>query len=225
MTADRRGERDDSDPDVPDPALTPEQSLALIGAERRQFARKIDWHGRVIFGMWGVVWALSATLYYLMLPGGPELLPRAVPTVAVSVLIMMAIVASVVLGVRSRRQVRGPSRASGARYGFSWLISFGAVVAVNVGLTTRGMPAEIEALLWSSSLLVVLGVLCLSGGALRKDRLASGLGGWLLLGGVLSVFVGVPGNYLVLGLFAGFGLVVTAILSGRVPTSAAGGRG
>ncbi len=64
--------------------------------------------------------------------------------------------------------------------------------------------------MWSGSLLVLVGVLFLAGATLHRDRVQYGLGAWMLLTGAGSVFAGVPGNFAVLSLAGGGGLLAAA---------------
>lgn len=197
--------------DPPGPAEeapTPAQSVALIEHGGREFSRRIDRAGRFIFGLWGALWALSASTFYLALPDGPEWISRSAAIVVVSVATGVGFVVSTVLGVRASRAVRGPSRSAGAWYGWAWLLGFAAVAAMNVGLTSQGLPEDTVALLWSGTALISIGTLTLAAAASHRDRVGFGLGLWLLAGGVLSVLVGVPHNYLVLGIVGGSGMIL-----------------
>jgi len=77
-------------------------------------------------------------------------------------------------------------------------------------VTRLGLPADAVTLLWSGSAVVLVGVLYLAGGALWQDRFQYGLGVWMLLTGAGSVWAGVPGNYAVLSLAGGGGLLLAA---------------
>lgn len=191
-----------------DHAPTPAQSVALIDEGGRAASRKLDWAGRFIFGLWGAVWATSATTFYLTLPGGPELILRPTAVVGVSALAGLALAASIVLGIRANRDVRGPSRTAGAWQGWTWLLGFGAILAMNAALTAYGLPDDVMALVWSGTSLIMVGVLTLTTAAWHQDRYGYALGIWLLTGGVLSVIVGVPHSYLVLGLVGGSGMIL-----------------
>jgi len=194
--------------------LTPASAAGLISAEGSRARRRLEWAGRFIFGMWGGVWALSAIGFYLALPRGPELWPRTAAIAIVSVVVTIAFVASIVLGVRSSREVHGPAQRSGAWLGWGWLASYGAIAVVNAGLAGRGLSEDTVALLWSGTSLVVIGILVLTTGAHTLDRIGYGIGILLLCGGALAVLVGVPHNYLVLGIAGGAGMIGHAVLAG-----------
>jgi len=67
-------------------------------------------------------------------------------------------------------------------------------------------------LLWSGSALLVVGLLYLAAGIIWTDGVQYGLGVWILLTGAASVSAGVPGNFAVVSLAGGGGLVLAAAL-------------
>ena len=95
-------------------------------------------------------------------------------------------------------------------YGWSWMIGFSAVAAINFGMTRLHLPADAVTLLSSGISLLVVGVLYLAGGAMFQDRCQYALGVWMLVTGAASVLVGVPGNFAVLSLAGGGGLLLAA---------------
>ena len=95
-------------------------------------------------------------------------------------------------------------------YGWSWGLGFFALGVVNIGVTRLGLPDDAVTLLWSGSSLLLVGVLYLGGGALFQDRFQYGLGVWMLASAACSVFAGVPGNFAVVALAGGGGLLLAA---------------
>lgn len=83
-------------------------------------------------------------------------------------------------------------------YGWSWALGFGALSAINMGLIRMGLTHDQIAMLWPASSLLIVGVLYLAGGALWRDRFQFGLGVWILFADAVSVFAGIPANYVVL---------------------------
>lgn len=164
--------------------------------------------GRLIFALWGAVWAISATTFYLTAADGPALITQTFAIVVVSVVAGLAFVASIVLGVRANRESRGAARTAAGRQGWTWVLGVGSVLALNAALTAHGLPDDVLALVWSGTALTTMGVLMLGAAAPARDRYGYGLGIWLLFGGVLAVAVGVPHSYLVLGLVGGSAMVL-----------------
>jgi hypothetical protein len=95
-------------------------------------------------------------------------------------------------------------------YGMCWSFGMAAMSLTNVGIVRQGLSAHAIILLWTGSSVLLVGVLYLVGGVLWTDRLQFGIGLWILAAGAGSVFVGVPGNFLVLGLAGGAGFGVQA---------------
>ena len=206
MSGDDTGARLDEDH-----PLSAGESLALIESQQREVHRRLGVHVALFYGPWGAAYLLGFGSVFLTYPSAvPLRLPAGVAAVIIGVLFPTAIVVSVVNGTRAGRGVRGPSRMVGAMYGWSWTLGFGAMYAVNIGVTRLGLPADAVTLLYSGSALVLVGVLYLAGGALWQDRFQYGLGVWMLVTGAGSVLAGVPGNFAVLSLAGGGGLLLAA---------------
>jgi hypothetical protein len=157
-----------------------------------------------------VAWLLGWAGLYLASPSGAGLFPVWVAGLGIAALFAGAIVVSTVHGVRAGRGIAGRSKEAGALYGWSWTLAFAALTAVNVGVTQLGVSSEVTTLLWSGSTLVLAGGCSMAGAAMCRDRLQYGTGAWMLISGALSVFVGTPGNFLVLSLAGGGGYLVAA---------------
>jgi hypothetical protein len=206
MAGDDTGARVDEDS-----PLTAGESLALIERQRREVQRRLGVNVALFYGPWGTAYLLGFGSVFLTYPSAVALrLPGGVAAVITGVLFATAVVVSVVTGTRAGRGVRGPSRMVGAMYGWSWTLGFSAMAAVNIGVTRLGLPADAVTLLWSGSALLLVGVLYLAGGALWQDRFQYGLGVWMLVTGAGSVLAGVPGNFAVLSLGGGGGLLLAA---------------
>jgi hypothetical protein len=203
---------DDTDARVDeDHPLSAGESLALIEQQQHEAQRRLGVNPALFYGPWGAAYLLGFGSILLTYPTlFPLRLPGTAAAVITAVLFSAATVISVVTGTRAGRGVRGPSRVVGAMYGWSWTLGFCALAAVNIGVTRLGLPADAVTLLWSGSSLLLVGVLYLAGGALWQDRFQYGLGVWMLLTGAGSVLVGVPGNFAVLSLAGGGGLLLTA---------------
>jgi hypothetical protein len=197
--------------DDDDGLLLAGESLALIERQQREAQRRLGFNPTLILGLWGAAYLFGFGAIFLTYPTAvPLRLPGAVAGVLIGVLFAAATVISIVTGVRSGRGLRGPSRAAGAMYGWSWTLGFCALAAVNIGVTRLGLPDDAVTLLWSGSSLLLVGVLYLAAGALFQDRFQYGLGVWMLVSGACSVYAGVPGNFAVVSLAGGGGLLLAA---------------
>jgi hypothetical protein len=191
--------------------LSAGESLALIEQQQAEARRGLGLNPAVILGLWGSAYLFGFGAIFLTYPTAlPVRLPGAVAGVVVGVLFVAATVTSIVMGVRSGRGLRGPSRAAGAMYGWSWTLGFCTLAAVNGGVSRLGLPDDAETLLWSGSSLLLVGVLYLAAGALFQDRFQYGLGVWMLVCSACSVYAGVPGNFAVVSLAGGGGLLLAA---------------
>jgi hypothetical protein len=191
--------------------LSAGESMALIERQTQEARRRLGFNPALILGLWGAAYLFGFGTIFLTYPtAAPLRLAGAVAAVITGVLFAAATVTSIVTGVRAGRGLRGPSRATGAMYGWSWTLGFCALAAVNVGVTRLGLPHDAVTLLWSGSSLLLVGVLYLAAGALFQDRFQYGLGVWMLITGACSVFAGVPGNFAVVSLAGGGGLFLAS---------------
>jgi hypothetical protein len=194
-----------------DQPLSAEESLALIERQHQEANRRLGVNPALFYGPWGAAYLLGHGSVFLTYPSAlPFRLPGVVAAVITGVLFAVAVVVSVVTVTRAARGVRGPSAAAGAMYGWSWMLGFPALILVNNGIEHQGLPDDVVTLLWSGSTLLLVGVLYMAGGALWQDRFQYGLGVWLLVTGAASVWAGVPGNYAVISLAGGGGLLLAA---------------
>jgi hypothetical protein len=194
-----------------DHPLSAQESLALIARQHEESNRRLGVNVALFYGPWGAAYLLGFGSVLLTYPSAlPFRLPGVVAAVIAGALFVGAMVVSVVTGTRAGRGVRGPSSMAGAMYGWSWTLGFGALTAVNIGVSRLGLPDDAVTLLWSGSSLLLIGVLYLAGGALWQDRFQYGLGVWMLVSGAGSVFAGVPGNFAVVSVAGGGGLLLAA---------------
>ncbi len=194
--------------------LSPEESLALVEAQREGANRSLRVDPVPILGAWGAAWLAGFGAIYLASRKGPgPFLPTWAAGVILGVGFATALGVSVGQGVWRGRGIEGPSRQVSVMYGWSWLLGLAGLYAVNFGLTDAGVPSGLLPLLWSGSALLVVGMLYLAGGMLWKDRVQYGLGAWTLVTGAASVSAGVPVNFAVLSLAGGGGFLVAAVVA------------
>lgn len=195
---------------VGDGGLSAQESLTLIALQHREVRGRLAVNPVLIFGLWGVAGLLGYGALYLANPGAGAVVPGWVAGWVLGVLVVIACVVPGVKGARAGRGILGSSRRVGALYGWSWTLGFAALGGINAGLQRHGLGGDAVTLLWSGGSLLVIGLLYLAGGTLWRDRSWYALGVWMLLAAGGSVFAGVPGNYLVLSVAGGGGLLVTA---------------
>lgn len=193
--------------------LSAAASMELIERERQSVARRLGVNQAPIFAVWGVTFLVGWGACYLAAPGGPRVLAVSAAIPIVVVLYLVAIAVPIVLGARAARGVRGPSRLTGAMYGWAWALGFLSLAAINTGLTRQGLAPATVSLLWTGTAQLVTGLIYLAGGMLWRDRVHYALGVWMLVVAAGSVFAGMPGDFLVLALAGGGGFLLWSVLS------------
>ena len=188
--------------------LSAAESLAVIELQRAQVGKELEVNPALLYATWGVAWTVGFTVCALTTGSA-----HGWSWVGGAIFFALLVAAMVITGVhiaRATRGVRGVSSEVGAMYGWSWALGFAALGFINTGLINLGLTDEQVSVLWPSSALLLVGVLYLAGGALWRDRFQFGLGAWVLITDTGSVFAGVPGNYVVLAVAGGGGLLVAA---------------
>lgn len=196
-----------------DGPLSAAASAELIEREGRSVGRRLAVNPVPIFAVWGVTFLVGWGACYLAAPGGPRVLAVAAAVPIVVVLYVVAIAVPIVLGARAGRGVRGPSRLTGAMYGWAWTLGFLALAAINTGLIRQGLAPATISMLWTGTAQLVTGLIYLGGGMLWRDLVQYALGVWMLIVAAGSVFAGMPGDFLVLALAGGGGFLLFSGIS------------
>lgn len=161
--------------------------------------------------LWGAVWLLGFGAFFFSTWNGRRL-PAWAAALVMVVLGATAASASFVQLVRQSHGLRGPSTSVAARYGWAWAIGLFAVTVFDLGLEHQHLPASLQ----PASFLVVAGLLYLASGVVFGDKVTFALGAWTLVVAAASTFAGVPGNFAVLSLAGGGGLLAAgAVLRSR----------
>ncbi|WP_265522708.1 hypothetical protein [Oerskovia flava] len=201
--------------DAEDAPLDPAASMRLIQAQQER-AQSLEVDGRLLYGVWGVAWFVG----YLLLfgsargdigPRGPELGENEPAGWAFAVygsLLIGALVVTLVHVMVRCRGIRGASALTGAMYGWSWFLGFGAMGAVLAGLARAGADGELMGLASNALASLVVGLIYLSGGALWRTKRLYVLGAWILCVAAVATFAGLPTTYLVMGALGGGGFLV-----------------
>ena len=183
-------------------------ALTLIDERRRQSRVSLFPGPAPILAAWGCVYLAGFSAFWLSVH--TNVLATWVAVLILGGLGCLAVVVSVARMTRLGRGVQGPSRSSAIMYSWCWPASLVGVLALDLGLTRHGLPEATLSLLWSGSFLLVVAVLFLCGGVLFGDRTQFGLGVWSLAVAAASTFAGWPGNYVVLALAGGGGLIIAS---------------
>ena len=118
----------------------------------------------------------------------------------------------------NNRALRGASESeqlTGKLLGVSWATGFVALFLAITGLAVAFDKPELQEVLWPVGSTLVVGLLYLAEGAVRRNTLHYALGSWLALVAAASLFLSTPGFYGLLAVAGGGGYAVAAVLERR----------
>lgn len=121
------------------------------------------------------------------------------------------------IGAANRAQ-RGASKSeqfAAKLVAASWATGFAALFLVITGLTSAFGKPELQDVLWPAGSTLVVGLLYLAEGAVRRNTLHYGLGTWLALVSGTALLLPTPGLYWLLAVAGGGGYAVAAVLERR----------
>jgi hypothetical protein len=194
------------DPETHDP----QAMLGLLESERIRTAQALDPDPRLIYGSWGLAWAVGFLLLWSAARGGPLDLRLGVAGAIFAACLAGAVVVTVVHVIRRASGIRGVSSRVGAMYGWAWFLAFTCLTLVMTGADRAGLPETTLGLLWSTLSGLVVGTLYLAGGALWQDGVQYGLGVWILVASAAGSLAGYPGAYLTMAVCGGGGFLLAA---------------
>lgn len=118
------------------------------------------------------------------------------------------------MGAAARAQ-RGASKSeqlAGKLLGASWVVGFVALFLAITGLSSAFDKPELQEVLWPVGSTLVVGLLYLAEGVVRRNTLHYGLGSCLALVAAASLFFSTPGFFGVLAVVGGGAYAVAAVL-------------
>ena len=200
--------------------LDPAGMLALVQNQQqdvqRRMARFVPW----ILLSWAVAWGGGFGMLWLIDGARPEIsVPVEVAAPVFAVLMVIAGVASGVLGARSGRGIRTSKAAAftGTVYGVTWSVGFVALFVLGSALSYNGMPQELLNIYYPAVSLIFVGIMYLLAGAIWHAVPAVAMGGCIVLIAAIGPFFGYPTHYLVYAIAGGAiflaGTVVAAVYS------------
>ncbi|MEZ3159538.1 hypothetical protein AB1K54_03215 [Microbacterium sp. BWT-B31] len=210
------GRRLEHDPDGDDEPRDAAAALELVRAEQDRVGRRMAASVPPILGAWGVAWFVGFGLLWLIDGAEPAVsipLPFAVTTFIV--LMVGALAATAVLGVRSGRGIRSSPASSftGTVYGSMWAVGFLAIVVFGTALIRNGMPPGLANIYYPTASAIFVGIMYVIAGGIWQARPAIWMGGWILLVALVAPFFGYPTHYLVFALAGGGVFLVGALVA------------
>ncbi|KOV80374.1 hypothetical protein [Nocardia sp. NRRL S-836] len=117
--------------------------------------------------------------------------------------------------LRAQRAATPERRRSEQLAGAAWVIGFAALALAITGLTTAFDRPELQTVLWPAGSTIVVGLIYLAEGAVRRNALHHNLGTWLALVAAAALFVPGAGFFGVLAVVGGGAYAVAAFLEPR----------
>ncbi|MBG6239219.1 hypothetical protein IWX78_002198 [Mycetocola sp. CAN_C7] len=197
-----------------DEPLDPAAMLDLLQVQQRSVTTQMGSFVGVITATWGVAWLVGFLLLWLIDGARPGFaLPLPIAAWGFGILIAIAIVISIVLGVRNSRGVKSSPASvfTGAVYGSTWSVSMIALYVFGAGLLVNGMPPSVASIYFPSAFVLMTGVLFMVSGAIWHAIPALVSGIWLVVVAVVAPFFQYPNHYLFLALAGGGAFIALAI--------------
>lgn len=138
-------------------------------------------------------------------------LPPWVPLTVLALFLVPALVLSVRAGVLAQHGAGPDRKRAESLLGAAWCTGFTALALAITGLAT-GTPS-VQDVLWPAGSVLVVGMINLAEGAVRRDTPHYALGTWLALLSSASLFLDVAGVHAVLAVAGGGGYAVAAALA------------
>ncbi|RBP98149.1 hypothetical protein CRD60_03100 [Bifidobacterium aemilianum] len=194
----------------------PAQALGLVNEQNRRVSSMLASGSQRICLVWGLVWMVA----YLTLAVS-SLLNHAVPSLWAFLLyglaIMVGVVLSIVLGVRTGSGFRGESNIRGTAFGWSWILAFIFGMSMcTVMVTHFGLQDWQISMLYNSVAVLIVGIQYMAGSSLGSFDLPMFLCVvFMLLLCVVTLFLAGTVGYLVMALLGGGCFLALALLTYR----------
>jgi hypothetical protein len=142
-------------------------------------------------------------------------LPTWVPLTLLVSGLVPALVLAVRAGVRAQRGASESRRLAEKLLGMAWCTAFVALFLAITGLATARAEPDLQDVLWPAGSVLVVGLITIAEGTVRRNTLHYTLGSWLTLAGATALFFDTPGVYATIALAGGGGYALAAVLERR----------
>ncbi|MFG2340987.1 ABC transporter permease [Streptomyces yangpuensis] len=142
-------------------------------------------------------------------------LPDWLPMTLLGAGLVTGIVQATRAALRAQRGAPAPEVLAGKLLGTAWITAFTALALAVTGLTSVLDAPELQAVLWPAGSGIVVGLLYLAEGAVRRNVLHYGLGVWLALTSGAVLWLDTPGFYWALAGAGGGAYALATVLEAR----------
>ncbi|MFB6822877.1 ABC transporter permease [Streptomyces virginiae] len=189
-------------------------SPSVVRARPGGRPREVD--NRAAYLSFGLAYLLGHGAAAVSQSAAPQLdLPGWLPTALLGGGLVVGIVLTTLAGLRAQAGATAPEILSGRLLGAAWIAAFTALFLAITGLTSVLEQPELPSVLWPAGSGLIVGLLYLAEGAVRRNLLHYGLGVWLALTSTVALWFATPGLYWVLAVAGGGAYVLAAALEHR----------
>lgn len=149
-------------------------------------------------------------------------LPGWLPMTLLGIGLATGIALATIAALRAQRGATAPELLSGRLLGTAWIAAFTALALAITGLTSVLDAPELQSVLWPAGSGLIVGLLYLAEGAVRRNVLHYGLGVWLALTSAAALSLDAPGPSWVLAVAGGGAYSLATALERRRLRSLAG---
>ncbi|WKV70114.1 ABC transporter permease [Streptomyces sp. PCS3-D2] len=149
-------------------------------------------------------------------------LPAWLPTVLLGAGLVTGIVLAAAAALRAQRGAPAAEILSGTLLGTAWIAGFAALALAITGLTSVLDAPELQTVLWPAGSGIIVGLLYLAEGAVRRNVLHYCLGIWLALTSAAVLFLEAPRLHWALATACGGAYALATFLEARRLRSPAG---
>lgn len=191
-------------------APTPEESWAIIDAQRREVRQRLTVDDRLLYGAWGIAW--GAGYVAMFLDADREGLPGSVGSAVFGGLIVAAIIVTVVHSEGRAKGLGGAAGTMNARLGAAWPVAFITTFFIYGAMFSEGLEGPGVGIIANALPCLVVACLFMTSGAAWGDRRQFRLGIWIAITVSVASVTGPPYLYLVMAAMGGGGFLVGALL-------------
>ncbi|MCK8433568.1 ABC transporter permease [Streptomyces sp. D2-8] len=142
-------------------------------------------------------------------------LPGWLPMTLLGTGLVTGIVLATLAALRAQRGAAAPDALSGKLLGAAWIVAFAALFLAITGFTSVLDEPELQSVLWPAGSGLIVGLLYLAEGSVRRNLLHYGLGAWLALVSTAALSFASPGLFWVLAVAGGGAYALAAPLEHR----------
>ncbi|OCC12313.1 ABC transporter permease [Streptomyces sp. PTY087I2] len=142
-------------------------------------------------------------------------LPGWLPVTLLGTGLVTGVVLATRAALRAQRGAAAPDVLSGKLLGAAWIVAFTALFLAITGLTSVLGEPELQEVLWPAGSGLVVGLVYLAEGSVRRNLLHYGLGVWLALVSTAALSLASPGLFQVLAVAGGGAYALAALLEHR----------